>query len=78
MHAMRLHAHQGGAVLMPRRKLPHVEYITARSGSFPIAVEGSKRVLCAKCRKHRVWLTPRIVEEGMRPICLDCARQKGS
>ena len=61
---------------MSRRKLPHVEYITARSGSAPIAVEGSKRVLCAKCRKRKVWLTPRIIEYGMRPICLDCARRE--
>jgi len=47
--------------------------IMGRSASKPKLVEGSKRALCASCRKHFVWVTPAMVFYGMKVVCIKCA-----
>ena len=56
-----------------RHKTSKVEFVRARPGSLPSAIVGSRRVMCAKCKRHKVWLTPNIEEIEAKPVCNQCA-----
>ena len=55
------------------RGAPKPEFVMGRLGTKPVQVDGSKRKLCAKCHKHRVWVTPAMLLYGMKVICPGCA-----
>ena len=55
------------------RKSPAPEFVMGRSASKPKLVDGSKRTLCGKCRKHFVWVTPAMVLYKMTVVCERCA-----
>ncbi len=58
---------------MTRTRNPKPDFIVARPATAPKLVGGSKRVLCAKCRKHRVWATPMVLALDTKVICPKCA-----
>ncbi len=55
------------------RRSPAPEFVVGRSASKPKLVDGSKRALCAKCRKHFVWVTPAMALYEMKVVCESCA-----
>lgn len=59
-------------------RAPKPEFVPARSGSLPPAVKDSHKVMCAKCGRHKVWLTPTMERFGMRPVCGGCAPRRGA
>jgi len=60
---------------MPRRAIPKPDFIAARPATLPKLVEGSKRVLCMRCRKTHVWATPYMLANEMdtKLVCPKCA-----
>lgn len=56
------------------KKFGKPEFVPARAGSLPKLIDGSVKKLCAKCRRHKVWVTPQMEKLEMRAICPTCSR----
>jgi hypothetical protein len=59
------------------RGVPKPGFLAARAGRLPKLVDGSARVLCGRCRKYKVWITPaqrKMMKELHIPaVCPACA-----